>query len=143
MASYNEKSGRYTKLDQEFYIPERFRQQVGKKGNYSYVDMLDDDLNETCKGLMEDTYEQCWRTYENLLAKGVAKELARNVLPVGIYTQFTWKINLRSLFNFLSLRSDERAMYEIRAYSKIIERLVRHVVPVAFGAWESNGRTNP
>ena len=143
MASYNERSGRYTKLDPEFYLPGTFRQQVGKVGNYSFIDMEDEDLSGRCRDLMEQAYGECWLTYNNLIAKGIAKEQARLVLPVGIYTQFMWNVNLRSLFNFLSLRTDERAMWEIRQYALCIEDMVKILVPYAWGAWNDNGRSNP
>ena len=143
MASYNERSGRYTKLDPEFYVPHQFRQQVGKKGNYYHIAMDDIELTERCQSLMNHAYMECYQTYDNLIAKGVAKEQARNVLPVGIYTQFAWNVNLRSLFNFLSLRTDERAMWEIRQYANSIEGMVKIVVPHAWNAWNENGRSNP
>jgi thymidylate synthase (FAD) len=143
ISSFNERSGRYTKLDPEFYLPDTFRQQVGKQGNYHYIDMEDEDLNDKCQAIMNKAYVECFEAYENLIAKGVAKEQARNVLPVGIYTQFAWNVNLRSLFNFLSLRTDERAMWEIRQYAGCIENMVKLVVPHAWGAWNENGRSNP
>jgi len=143
MASYNERSGRYTKLDPEFYVPETFREQIGKVGNYSYRDMEDPKSAEQCDLIMHHAYDVCWQSYEHLIAKGVAKEQARNVLPVGIYTQFAWNVNLRSLFNFLSLRTDKRAMWEIRQYANCIEDMVKILVPYAWGAWNDNGRSNP
>ena len=68
-------------------------------------------------------YDLAYRTYLGQLEQGVAKELARNVLPVAIYTQFYWTLNARSLMNFLSLRNAETAQREIRAYAAALEHL--------------------
>jgi thymidylate synthase (FAD) len=81
--------------------------------------------------------------YQGLLDKGVAKDVARFVLPVNIYTQFSWVVNLRSLFNFISLRSHFTAMWEIRQYSQVLETHVKSVVPVAWEAFEASGRIVP
>jgi thymidylate synthase (FAD) len=144
IASYNEYSGRYTKMMAEYYIParEQMRKQTGKPGAYTFEPLSGSeaaftrlDIENSCRG--------AWRVYEELLARGVAKEVARMHLPVNMYTQFTWSINLRSLFNFISLRSHETAMWEIRQYSKTIEDLIRPIVPTAFEAFEKHGRTAP
>jgi thymidylate synthase (FAD) len=142
IASYNERSGRYTKLDPEFYVPTVYRQQEGKSGSYTFTDMSI-EYNHKLDRMMNVAYKASWTVYEALLEEGVAKEIARSVLPVGIYTQFTWKINLRSLFNFLSLRTDERAMYEIRQYANCIEEMIQLIVPVSWAAWNSSGRGAP
>jgi thymidylate synthase (FAD) len=141
MASYNERSGRYTKLDPDFYVPDEFRTQKGKSGHYLFKPI--EDHNDLIQQLMKESYERAWSDYNELLDAGVAKELARNVLPVGIYTKFVWNINLRSLFNFLSLRTDERAMWEIRQYANAIEEMIKEVVPYTWEAWNKNGRSNP
>lgn len=143
MASYNERSGRYTKLDPEFYMPEEFRKQTGKPGNYKFEPIEEKYVVSTCITIMKTAYDNAWNAYQCLLDAGVAKELARNVLPVGIYTQFVWNVNLRSLFNFLSLRTDERAMWEIRQYAECIDSMVENVVPHVWRAWNDNGRSNP
>jgi len=142
MASYNERSGRYTKLDPEFFIPSEFRKQVGKPGHYTF-EPLEPNMTEICREDMEYAYKTSWDVYESLLRRGVAKEVARSVLPVGIYTQFAWNINLRSLFNFLSLRTDVRAMQEIREYADVIENMIKVIVPHTHKAWDDNGRSNP
>lgn len=144
IASYNEYSGRYSKMINEFYIPNatEIRTQVGKPGNYTFK-QLPENLATIVQNEIKDENKTTWETYEALLKMGVAKEVARLVLPVNIYTQFSWIINLRSLFNFISQRSHDDAMWEIRQYSETIEELIKPIVPVAFECFEKNGRKAP
>ncbi len=144
IASYNEYSGRYSKMHSDFYIPElkQMRSQKGKPGAYTFEE-LPVHLAQNAQTLLELNQNESWDHYEALLESGVAKEVARMVLPVNIYTQFTCVINLRSLLNFISLRSDEAAMWEIRQYSQNIEQLIQPIVPIAFEAFLKNKRIAP
>jgi thymidylate synthase (FAD) len=144
IASYNEISGRYKKLEPEFYLPhkENVRKQVGKQGDYRYEPM-DSQMAFHVLNLMDNAYSYAEAIYNELLQKGVCKEQARLVLPVGIYTKFYFKANLRSLFNFFSLRSHETAMWEIREYSTAMESMVRQIVPVSMEAFVKHGRRAP
>ncbi len=144
IGSYNEYSGRYTKMMSEFYVPygDQLRTQVGKPGNYRF-EPLDKETSTEVQGLLYGESNRSWDKYEELLELGVAKEVARMVLPVNIYTQFTWVVNLRSLMNFISLRSAPGAMWEIRQYSQAIEKQIEPVVPVAMAAFEAHGRKAP
>jgi thymidylate synthase (FAD) len=92
---------------------------------------------------MEDQYERCWLAYQKALDKGVAREVARTVLPQGMMTRFTFKVNLRSLLNFVSLRSPDTAMKEIRVYSQAMEKMVEEVVPEAYNAFLEYGYIAP
>jgi thymidylate synthase (FAD) len=92
---------------------------------------------------MKMSYKKSWDDYQLMLKMGVAKEVARDVLPVGIYTQFMWTVNLRSLFNFIKLRSGEHALSEIRDYSEAIEETLSFVVPVSYAAFNKHGRIVP
>jgi thymidylate synthase (FAD) len=74
---------------------------------------------------------------------GIAKELTRLFLPVGIYSQMYWTVNARSLMNFLSLRNAETAMYEIREYAKVVESIFSKLMPVTAEAFVKNGRVAP
>jgi len=74
---------------------------------------------------------------------GVAKELARSVLPVSMYTQFYWTVNARALMNFLSLRTAESAQVDIRKYAKEVERIFESQMPITHEAWIKNGRIAP
>ncbi len=144
IASYNEYSGRYSKMMDDFYVPdlEQIRKQTGKVGHYTFEPTAV-QIQQTGQHVIQAASERAWEQYETLLEQGTAKEVARMVLPVNIYTQFTWVINLRSLLNFISLRSAENAMWEIRQFSQQIEGLIKPIVPVAFDAFIENGRVAP
>jgi len=144
IASYNEMSGRYVELEEEFYLPPlaAVREASGKPGAYQF-ETMDGETAALVRERMRRDYEGSWITYQSLLELGVAKEVARMVLPVGIMTQFTFKTNLRSLFNFISLRSAPNALLEIREYAGAIEELARDVAPIAFKAFESSNRVAP
>src|SRR5207302_496287 len=82
-----------------------------------------------------DELEANYRRYEQFIEKGVAREMARIVLPVNVYTEWYWKIDLHNLFHFLSLRMDPHAQQEIRDYATAMFDLVRPIVPVAAEAF--------
>ncbi len=133
MASYNEISGRYTEMKEQFYLPQRLRQQ--KTRNYQYRKMDESessDLLQKIKSFYKDTYA----LYRELLQKGVAKEHARIILPAALYTQFYWTVNARSLMNFLSLRLDEHAQEEIRLYAQSICEIFKQKMPWTFAAFD-------
>jgi thymidylate synthase (FAD) len=144
IGSFNEWSGRYSQLEAEFYTPaaEDVRTQVGKPGAYSF-EQVDPDLAERTREAQQAVYEHAYRTYEELLEQGVAKEVARNVLPVAIYTQFYWTVNARSLMNFLSLRNAVTAQREIRRYADAVERLFAAQMPITHAAFLANDRRAP
>ena len=79
---------------------------------------------------LQRIYKDLYAEYNALIDKGVAKELARSVLPFGIYTQFYWTINARAMMNFLSLRNSEFAQYEIRVYAEAVERFFAEKMPI-------------
>ena len=144
VSSFNEWSGRYSQLEPEFYVPaaEDVRTQVGKPGSYTF-DPVSDQLAEQTREAQRAVYEQAYATYEQLLEQGVAKEIARNVLPVAIYTQFYWTVNARSLMNFVSLRNAETAQREIRRYAEAVERFLADQMPITHAAFLANARTAP
>jgi thymidylate synthase (FAD) len=144
IASYNEYSGRYSIMLEDFYVPElrEIRTQEGKPGNYTFAPTAV-HLQQSGQHVIRVNSEKSWEQYEVLIEQGTAKEVARMVLPVNFYTQFTWVVNLRSLFNFISLRSNENAMWEIRQFSRQIEHLVKPIVPVAYETFVRNGRVAP
>lgn len=142
--SYNEMSGRYKELPMEFYLPspENVRTQVGKPGSYSF-EAVDAETAAWAINEMQEAYDFCATKYKRLLDKGIAKELSRDVLPVGIYTEFLFKTNFRSLMNFISLRADETALYEIRVYAQAMAKIAANIVPVSWQKFESNNRQTP
>ena len=139
--SINERSTRYVEMKPEFYFPkpEHVRTQVGKPGHYRFESLSFEDAVNV-QDLMADGYNHAYITYQMLLQKGVAKELARNVLPLGLMTGFYFKTNLRSLFNFLALRTAPNALLEIQIEAQSVEEIVKPLVPVAYAAWEKFGK---
>ena len=144
VGSFNEFSLRYARATEDFYVPEPedVRTQIGKPGAYSF-EPVSDELAETTREELRAVYEAAYRTYEQLVEQGVARELARSVLPVGAYTEFYWTVNARSLMNFLSLRNSETAQREIRRYAEACERFLEEQMPVTYAAFVANDRTAP
>ena len=129
-SSFNEISGRYTVFDEEeYYVPEkkRIQEKVNKQG--SEVADLTDEEHAAFAGRIREETDRAIAGYRRLLEEGVAKELARIVLPLNMYTQFYWSVNGRSLMNFLSLRCDVHAQYEIRQYAFAARRFFREKMP--------------
>ena len=144
VGSFNEFSMRYAKATDDFYVPESedVRTQVGKPGAYTF-ERVDDELARETRDAMREVYEQAFATYESLVDRGVAREVARAVLPVGAYTEFYWTVNARALMNFVSLRNSETAQREIRRYAEAVERFLAARMPVTYAAFVDAGRTSP
>lgn len=142
--SFNEFSMRYAKATDDFYVPaaEDVRTQVGKPGAYSF-EPVSDELAEETREEIEALYKEAYATYARLVEKGVARELARAVIPVGAYTQFYWTVNARALMNFISLRNAEFAQREIRMYAEAVEAFFAGKMPVTHAAFVANDRTAP
>ena len=142
--SFNEFSMRYAKATDEFYVPEPedVRSQVGKPGAYTF-ETVEPELAAETRDAMHEVYEQAFATYERLVEAGVAREVARSVLPVGAYTEFYWTVNARSLMNFVSLRASETAQREIRRYAESVERFLEQQMPVTYAAFVASGRLAP
>ena len=151
IASYNEESGRYKVLEPEFYIPPRDRklQQIGKTGHYEFIDgdnlqyaLLITTLRRNC--------ETSYTDYKQLLNNGVAKEVARMVLPVNIYSSAYVTMNARALMNFLSLRvSSDQATFpsypqrEIEMVGEAYESIFSTIMPITYQSFVKNGRVAP
>lgn len=144
VGSFNEFSMRYARATDEFYVPapEDVRSQVGKPGAYSF-EPVDAELAATAREELRAVYEAAYAAYERLVEQGVARELARAVMPVGAYTEFFWTVNARSLMNFVSLRASETAQREIRRYAEACERFLAEEMPVTYGAFVDAGRVAP
>jgi thymidylate synthase (FAD) len=134
-ANVNEYSARYSVVRDRFYHPsiENVRKQstVNRQGGDEPIDEM--TAREFCEYL--DKVESHYADYQKLMDKGVARELARIGLPVNVYTEWYWKIDLHNLFHFLSLRMDAHAQQEIRDYANAMYALVRPIVPVAAEAF--------
>ncbi len=142
--SFNEFSLRYAKATDDFYVPELedVRSQVGKPGAYTFEPVEDELAARTLEELRK-VYDVAFETYESLVEAGVARELARSVLPVGAYTEFYWTVNARSLMNFVSLRAAETAQREIRRYALAVEAFLAREMPVTYAAFLGNERSAP
>lgn len=144
IGSFNEFSMRYAKATDDFYVPaiEDVRTQVGKPGAYTFA-QVEDELAEETREAMRDVYEHAYATYERLVEHGIAREVARAVLPVGAYTEFYWTVNARALMNFVSLRNAETAQREIRRYAEAVETFLAAKMPVTYKAFVDAGRMAP
>lgn len=151
IASYNEESGRYRELRPVFYVPgpERKLVQQGKPGHYEFVD----GTPEQHKLVTEATQEVCRKAYGaylEMLEAGLAREVARIVLPLTIYSSMYVTMNARALMNFLSLRTkrgDARfpshPQREIEMVAEQMERAWAQLMPVTHAAFNANGRVAP
>jgi thymidylate synthase (FAD) len=144
IGSFNEFSMRYAKATDEFYVPapEDVRTQVGKPGAYTF-ETVEPELAESTRETLESVYRTAYAAYEELVEAGVAREIARCVLPVGAYTEFFWTVNARALMNFVSLRAAETAQREIRRYAEAVESFLAERMPVTYEAFVANDRTAP
>lgn len=150
--SYNEESGRYKVMTPEFYIPPTHRPlvQTGKPGHY--VMSMGDDLqyHDLVVGMMK-SFQDAYYTYVDLLDSGVAKEVARGVLPVYLMTSMFASCNARSMMAFLSLRTDEptstfpsKPMWEIdQLVARVYEQALASEMPMTYKAFCDNGRVCP
>ncbi|MBA2614249.1 MAG: FAD-dependent thymidylate synthase [Actinobacteria bacterium] len=144
VGSFNEFSMRYAKATDDFYVPEAedVRSQVGKPGAYTF-ETVSPELAEQTREELRALYDAAYTTYARLVEQGVARELARSVMPVGAYTEFYWTVNARSLMNFVSLRAAETAQREIRRYADACERFLAERMPVTYDAFVAAGRVGP
>lgn len=139
--SFNEWSGRYSEYIPRFYVPNPDRPliQQGKAGDYHFV-VGSNEQYETVDESYHYACGVCWVEYTHMLDKGIAKEVARNVLPVTTYTKFYATANLRNWINFLSLRAEEHALYEIRQLAGQVETILHRYYPETLNAWDEYGR---
>ena len=139
-ANVNEYSARYSILDKEFYIPDQSNLAAQSKiNNQGRGELLEAEEAQRVLEILKNDSDRSYANYERLLSSdgkpGLARELARMNLPTNIYTQWYWKTDLHNLFNFLRLRADKHAQYEIRVYAEIIAEIVQKWVPKAFQAF--------
>ncbi len=144
VGSFNEMSGRYSELAEAFYVPAAadVRTQVGKPGAYSF-EPVDEQTREAARREIEESATRAFQSYERMLEQGVAKEVARAVLPLATYTKYYWSCNPRSLMHFCSLRNHEAAQFEIRQYAAAAESFLERLMPITHAAFVANGRVSP
>ena len=136
--SYSQLSQRYTQRgDAEYYIPpaSAIRRQVGKPGAYTFEN--DPELVEPVQSLMTMVYGLCQETYIKLCEMGLAKEVARFVLPQGVDTRFYVTGSLKNWLDFLALRAHPEAQLEIRELAEVVEEHVKRCFPVTHLWWET------
>lgn len=138
-AKVNEYSARYSVQSNEFYIPELEHIAPQAKRNNQGREEKEPFDRETASQIQEiirENSERSYQNYEDLLNRGVAREIARMVMPVNVYTEWYWMIDLRNLFHFIKLRDDPHAQFETREYARIIsEEIVSQWVPLAHEAF--------
>ncbi|MGW6912127.1 MULTISPECIES: FAD-dependent thymidylate synthase [unclassified Streptomyces] len=149
--SYNEESGRYRELQPVFYVPDASRKlvQEGRPGKYVFVEGTQEQ-HEFVQGAMEESYRQAYRAYQQMLAQGVAREVARAVLPVGLFSSMYATCNARSLMHFLGLRTQHELakvpsfpQREIEMVGERMEAEWAQLMPLTHAAFNANGRVAP
>ena len=131
-ASVNEMSARYSVIPDEFYLPDQLRKQSTSRGQGGEEPFESPNLLAKQK----TSCDLAFHVYDELLEKGVSRELARAHLPQCTFTEFYWKIDLHNLLHFLSLRMEDHAQKEIRDLATQIYERIRPIVPVTCEAFE-------
>ena len=134
-ANVNEISGRYSTLNPEFYIPNKIYEQGTINKQMSGNEITDPSIKEMFKKYIETSNNQ-YSIYKNLIESGVSKETARIALPLNMYTEFYWCIDLHNLLNFIRLRSAVNAQPEIKDYSDAIKKLIKDLCPHTINAFD-------
>lgn len=138
-ANVNEYSARYSEMEDVFYLPDadvisgndQFNKQARGKE-------LDKQTVLNAREIIDRQNKESYKEYRKLIDSGIARELARTVLNVNVYTEFYWSIDLNNLLKFLKLRSSDHAQYEIRVYAQIIESILEEWVPATHKAYTNN-----
>ena len=147
-ASINEYSARYSILSKEFYLPENISEQskTNKQGRENQL--LDDENKHRVLEIIKQDSERCYENYKILLNEdeegniinenqsGIARELARINLNLNYYTEWYWKTNLHNFMNFLSLRADPHAQFEIREYANVLLDILKKWVPYTYEGFD-------
>ncbi|MFH1852694.1 MAG: FAD-dependent thymidylate synthase [Candidatus Neomarinimicrobiota bacterium] len=137
-ANINEYSLRYSEALDEFYIPRpedvHFQSLDNKQGREAAE--VPQELRQRTVQYFEEMSQRSFALYNELAEAGIARELARAILPVNLYTQWYWKNDLHNTFHFLRLRMDQHAQYEIRVYADAMAGIIRGIVPLAYEAFE-------
>ena len=136
-ANINEYSLRYSEARDEFYYPDpkhiQFQSALNKQGRMGEVTP---ELKQKVQDYFKEISERSFEIYSELNQAGIARELARSILPVNLYTEWYWKNDLHNLLHFIGLRSDSHAQYEIRVFSDAMADSVKAVAPFAWEAYQ-------
>jgi thymidylate synthase (FAD) len=136
-SSLNEISARYSVMEDNFYIPKpqelRAQSSTNKQGSEGKIDDIQASVFSSA---IEAQAKSSYELYARMIEAGVAREQARMVLPVNLYTEWYWKQDLHNLMHLMALRCDHHAQYEIQVYGNAILEIVRHLCPWTIEAWE-------
>jgi len=129
--AWNEISGRYVRLE-DVYIPDKWRVQSesskqGSGGDIEDATAIDERYRETITGIMD--------AYHSLMEEGVAREMARMILPMSVYTESIWTCSFQAVMNFLELRLDDHSQWEIRQYAGAVRDMVKEKFPTLMDCW--------
>lgn len=137
-ASLNEYSARYSVINDEFYIPEVNRLNRQSKSNKQSSSNEIVKEPEYVQDIISSHSNKSYMLYKELMEKELSRELARSVIPVNVYTEMYWVMNLHNLFRFLRLRIHDHAQYEIRVFAQAICEILESIAPSVMDAWRSS-----
>ena len=139
-ARMNEISGRYSVMRDEFYLPkpDEVRHQSKSNRQGSEAGSVPAEMSAKVIELLQRDQRETYKNYETMIEDDIARELARINLPLSLYTEFYWQIDLHNLFHFMRLRMDSHAQYEIRVYGEQLAVCARAVAPMAYEAFEDH-----
>lgn len=139
-ARLNEISGRYSIMKDEFYVPDpdQMRGQSTDNKQARSDEKLPDPVVEKMLAEIVKDQSDIYSHYEGMIEDGLARELARTNLPLSLYTEWYWQMDLHNLFHFLRLRMDAHAQYEIRVYAEAMAKCAQAVAPLAYEAFEEH-----
>jgi len=136
-SSLNEISARYSVMKDEFYFPKaeelRLQSNSNKQGSEGIVSL---EVAQKYVQAIEDQSKECYKWYLEMLDVGIAREQARMILPINLYTEWYWKQDLHNLMHLMALRRDSHAQHEIQVYGNAILEIVRQLCPWTIEAWE-------
>ena len=137
MARINEISGRYSIMTDEFYLPpeEEIKGQSEDKKQSRSLHELPAETRKKVLEILKRDQGSAYASYKELIDDGIARELARINLPLSLYTQWYWQMDLHNLIHFLELRMDSHAQWEIRQYANAIAGIVKAICPIAYEAF--------
>jgi thymidylate synthase (FAD) len=139
-ARLNEISGRYSIMKDEFYVPApdsvSYQSTDNKQGRST--DEVPPELRKEVLDILTSVSQHAYGDYQKLVEKGIARELARICLPLSLYTEWYWQIDLHNLMHFLKLRLDKHSQFEIREYAKVMGEVVKKICPYTWESFEEH-----
>jgi thymidylate synthase (FAD) len=137
-ARLNEISGRYSVMKDEFYLPPRSQISMQSLDNKQgrEKESVPVELQDKVLELLKKDQSSSYTNYSEILNDGIARELARINLPLSMYTEWYWQMDLKNMLHFLKLRMDSHAQWEIQEYARAIAKIVKAVCPLAYESFE-------